>query len=146
MAGNGSNKLPKGDNSAMREEPRGLVAELLSLLGSFARHIQALGALAGEESREALALGLRLGVMLLAALFFAAFGYVLLILAVAFFAAHVLGISWLWILAAFTMVHLVFAYLCANHVRRHARTTIFETTRREISADLESLRKRPQQP
>ena len=144
MAGNGSIDLPETGKSAKREEPRGLVAELLSLLGSFARHIQALSALAGEESREALALGVRLGVMLLAALFFAAFGYVLLILAVAFFAAHVLGISWLWILGAFTLVHLLLAYICANHVRRHARTPIFETTRREISVDLESLRKRPQ--
>jgi uncharacterized membrane protein YqjE len=144
LAGNGSIDLPETGKSAKREEPRGLVAELLSLLGSFARHIQALSALAGEESREALALGVRLGVMLLAALFFAAFGYVLLILAVAFFAAHVLGISWLWILGAFTLVHLLLAYICANHVRRHARTPIFETTRREISVDLESLRKRPQ--
>jgi uncharacterized membrane protein YqjE len=144
LAGNGSIDLPQTGKSATREEPRGLVAELLSLLGSFARHIQALSALAGEESREALALGVRLGVMLLAALFFAAFGYVLLILAVAFFAAHVLGISWLWILGAFTLVHFLLAYICANHVRRHARTPIFETTRREISVDLESLRKRPQ--
>ncbi len=144
MAGNGSIDLPKTGNTAHREEPRGLVAELLSLLGSFARHIQALGALAGEESREAVALGVRLGVMLLAALFFAAFGYVLLLLAVAFFAAHILGISWLWILGAFTLLHFVLAYVCANHVRTHARTPIFATTRREISADLESLRKRQQ--
>lgn len=144
MAGNGSIDLPKNGNSATRDEPRGLVAELLSLLGSFARHIQALGALAGEESREAMALGLRLGVMLLAALFFAAFGYVLLLLAVAFFAAHVLGISWLWILGGFTLLHFVLAYICANHVRTHARTPIFQTTRREISADLEALRKRKQ--
>lgn len=144
MASNGSIHLPQTGNSANREEPRGLVAELLSLLGSFARHFQALGALAGEESREALALGLRLGVMLFAALFFAAFGYVLLILAVAFLAAHIFGISWLWILGALTLLHFVLAYVCANHVRMHARTPIFETTRREISADLESLRKRPQ--
>lgn len=144
MAGNGSIELPKSGNTDRRETPRGLVAELLSLLGSFARHIQALGALAGEESREALALGLRLGVMLLAALFFAAFGYVLLILAVAFVAAHVLGISWLWILGVFTVVHFILAYVCANHVRTHARTPLFASTRREISADLESLRKRPQ--
>lgn len=142
MADNGSIDLPKAANSAAREAPRGLVAELLSLLGSFARHIQALGALAGEESREALALGLRLGVMLIAALFFAAFGYVLLILALAFLAATMFGISWLWILGAFTVLHFVLAYICANHVRNHSRTPIFESTRREISADLASLRTR----
>ena len=144
MAGNGSIDLPKSGHTAHREEPRGLVAELLSLLGSFARHIQALGALAGEESRDAMALGVRLGVMLIAALFFAAFGYVLLILALAFLAATVFGVSWLWIVGGFTAIHFVLAYICANHVRTHARTPIFETTRREISEDLESLRKRRQ--
>jgi len=58
------------------------------------------------------------------------------------FRSHVLGISWLWILAVFTLLHFLLAYVCANHVRTHARTPIFETTRREISTDLESLRKR----
>lgn len=116
------------------------MAELLSLVGSLGRYIQALGALAGEESREAAALGARLFVMFLAALFFAAFGYILLIFAVAFFAACVLGISWLWILGSFTALHALLAYLCANHVKIHSRTPIFEQTRREVARDLESLR------
>lgn len=143
MAGNGSVDLPKSANTGTREAPRGLFGEFLSLLGSVARYFQALGALAGEESKEALALGLRLLVMLLAALFFAAFGYVLLVIAVAFFAAHVLGISWLWILGGFTALHLIIAFVCANHVKTHRHTPIFEATRREIAADLESLRKNP---
>lgn len=144
MAGNGSLDLPKSGKHGPARESQGLFSELLSLLGSIARYFQALGALAGEESREALALGLRLAVMLFAALFFAAFGYVLLILAVAFLAANVFGISWLWILGGFTAIHLVLAYVCANHVKTHFRTPLFESTRREISADLENLRKRGQ--
>ncbi len=143
MTGNGSVDLPLSAKTGAREEPRGLFGEFLSLLGSVARYFQALGALAGEESREALALGVRLLVMLLAALFFAAFGYVLLVIAVAFFAAHFLGISWLWILGGFTALHLILAYVCANHVRRHRNTPIFDATRREIAADLETLRKNP---
>lgn len=138
MAVNGSVAAAKGP----REEPRGLFGEFLSLFGSLARYFQALGALAGEESKEALALGVRLLVMLLAALFFAAFGYVLLVIAVAFFAAHILGISWLWILGGFTTLHLVVAYVCANHVRTHRHTPVFETTRREIAADLSALSNR----
>jgi uncharacterized membrane protein YqjE len=122
--------------------PRGLFAEILSLLGSFGRYGQALSALASAESREAIALGIRLLVMLLAALFFAAFGYILLILAVAFFAAFVLNISWLWILGGFTLLHAMLAYLCARHVRTHVRTPIFEQTRREIASDLAALRSR----
>ena len=93
------------------------MVELLSLVGSLGRYVQAMGSLAGEESREAAALGVRLLVMLLAALFFAAFGYILLIFAVAFFAAFVLGISWLWILGGFTILHGLLAYLCARHVK-----------------------------
>lgn len=138
MAVNGSVEAAKGP----QDEPRGLFGEFLSLLGSIARYFQALGALAGEESKEALALGVRLLVMLLAALFFAAFGYVLLVIAVAFFAAHILGISWLWILGGFTALHLVIAYVCANHVRTHRHTPVFETTRREIAADLQALSNR----
>ena len=116
------------------------MAELLSLVGSLGRYVQAMGSLAGEESREAAALGVRLLVMLLAALFFAAFGYILLIFAVAFFAAFVLGISWLWILGGFTVLHALLAYVCARHVKVHSRTPIFEETRREVARELESLR------
>lgn len=117
------------------------MAEAMSLVGSLGRYIQAMGALAGEESREAAALGIRLLVMLLAALFFAAFGYILLIIGAAFFSAFVLGISWLWILGAFTLLHGVLAYVCARHVKIHSRTPIFVETRREVTQDLESLRK-----
>lgn len=117
------------------------MVELLSLVGSLGRYAQAIGSLAGEESREAAALGVRLLVMLLAALFFAAFGYILLILALAFFAAFVLGISWLWILGVFTALHALLAYTCARHVKTHSRTPIFSETRREVARDLESLRK-----
>ena len=116
------------------------MVELLSFVGSLGRYAQAMGALAGEESRGAAALGFRLLVMLFAALFFAAFGYILLIFALAFFAAFVLGISWLWILGGFTVLHVLLAYICARHVKIHCRTPIFEETRREVSRDLESLR------
>jgi uncharacterized membrane protein YqjE len=117
------------------------VAECLSLLGSLGRYFQSLGALAGEEAREAAALGARLLVMGIAALFFAGLGYIFLVLAIALLAAQILGIPWLWILGAFTLLHLLVAWLCAGHVRRHSRTPLFESTRREISSDLSSLGK-----
>ena len=143
MAGKGSVDLPQSGKTGTREEPRGLLGEIQSLLGSLTRYFQALGALAGEESKEALALGLRLGLALIAALFFAGFGFVLLVITVAFFAANVLGVSWLWILGGFTALHLLLALICVNQVRKHFRTPIFEATRREISNDLETLRKTP---
>lgn len=114
----------------------------MSLVGSFGRYVSAIGALAGEESREAAALGFRLLVMFLAAVFFAALGYVFLILTLAFVAAWVLGVSWLWILGGFTVGHALIAYVCARHVRDHSRTPLFAVTRREIASDIASLGKK----
>jgi len=116
------------------------MAELLSLFGSFGRYFEALGALVGEEAREAGALYLRLAVMLAAALFFAAFGYVLLLLFAAFLIALVFHVAWIWILLGFTVLHLLGAFLCASHVRNHWRTPVFSATKGEISRDLESLK------
>jgi uncharacterized membrane protein YqjE len=126
---------------ALREEPRGLFEEILSLLGSVASYFQNLAALAGEESKEALALGLRVALLLLVALFFAGFGYALLVIAVAFFAAHFLGVSWFWILWGFTVLHFIVTFVCFNRIKALCRTTLFESTRREITADIEALRK-----
>lgn len=141
MALNGSVDPANSAKPALREEPRGLFEEILSLLGSVASYFQNLAALAGEESKEALALGLRMALLLLVALFFAGFGYALLVLAVAFFAAHFLGVSWFWILAGFTALHLVIAAVCVNRIKALCRTKLFETTRREITADIDALRK-----
>lgn len=141
MALNGSVDPAKSGKPALREEPRGLFEEILSLLGSVASYFQNLAALAGEESKEALTLGLRVGLLLLAALFFAGFGYALLVIAVAFLAAHFLGISWFWILWGFTVLHFLVTFLCLNRIKALCRTTLFESTRREIAADIEALRK-----
>ena len=121
--------------------PRGLMEEILSLIGSSGRYLQAILALAGEESREAMALYTRLLVMLAAALFFAALGYILLVIAVVFLAAHFLALSWLWIFSALTILHGLAAYLCARYVRDYSRSPILTMTRREIASDLEALQK-----
>jgi uncharacterized membrane protein YqjE len=120
--------------------PRGLAAELLSLIGSVGRHVQSLGDLAGEEAREAGEVALRLAVMLAAALFFAAFGYVLLVISAAFLVAAVFDVGWIWILPGFVLLHLLLAFVCANHVRTHWRTPLFPATRSEITRDLDALR------
>ena len=141
MALNGPVDPANSAKPALREEPRGLFEEILSLLGSVASYFQNLAALAGEESKEALALGLRVVLLLLVALFFAGFGYALLAIAVAFFAAHFLGVSWFWILWGFTVLHFLVTFVCLNRIKALSRTKLFETTRREITADIEALRK-----
>ena len=112
----------------------------LSLLGSFGRYFESIGALAGEEAREAAELFLRLAVMLAAALFFAAFGYVLLLLFAAFLIATIFHVGWIWILLGFTVLHFVIAVVCAFHVKNHWRTPVFAATRSEISRDLDAMR------
>ena len=141
MALNGPVDPANSGKPALREEPRGLFEEILSLLGSVASYFQNLAALAGEESKEALALGLRVVLLLLVALFFAGFGYALLVIAVAFFAAHFLGVSWFWILWGFTVLHFIVTFVCFNRIKALCRTKLFETTRREITADIDALRK-----
>jgi len=131
----------KPEHDGRSTVPRGLVAEILCLIGSSGRYLQAILALAGEESREALALYTRLLVMLAAAFFFAALGYILLVIAVVFLAAQVLGISLLAVFSALTIVHGLAAILCAKHVRDYSRSPLFTMTRREISRDLEALQK-----
>jgi len=119
------------------------VAEALSLFGSLGRHVQALCALASEEGKEAAALYLRLAVMLAAALIFAAFGYVILLIFAAFLIATVFNVAWIWILLGFTILHFLVAFICANHVRNHWQTPIFALTACEIKRDLASLTSKP---
>lgn len=117
-----------------------MTAELLRLTGSLGRHFETLGALAGEEAREAGALALRLAVMVFAALFFAAFGYVLAVISAAFLIAAVFHVSWIWILPAFVLLHVLLAAFCIFHVKSHWRTPLFPATKSEISRDLNALR------
>ncbi len=119
---------------------RGFVGELLSLWGSGGRHICAIIELAGLEGREALALYLRLAVMLFAAVVFLVFGYLLILLFVAFLAALLFGVSWLWISLGLALLHFLVAFLCASHVRRHMRAPVFTSTSAEIRKDLDSLK------
>ncbi|MEI6797145.1 MAG: phage holin family protein, partial [Methanomassiliicoccales archaeon] len=112
---------------------------LLSLFGSFGRYFEAIGALAGEEAREAGALYLRLAIMLAAALFFAAFGYILLLLFAAFLIATIFHVAWIWILLGLATLHLLLAFFCTFLVWGRWRTPVFTATKGEVARDLELL-------
>lgn len=122
---------------------RGVSGEFMSLVGSLSRHVSALGSLAGAEAKEATALYVRLAVMLGAGLFFAAFGYILLWVFLAFLIATIFHVGWIWILLGFTLVHFLVAFVCANHVRTHWRTPVFQSTSAEIRRDLDALKPKP---
>lgn len=130
--------MPTGTND---RPSRGLVADFLSLGGSIGRHVQALVELAGMEGREAMALYLRLAIMLGAALVFLVFGYVLILIFISFVCAAMFGISWIWISLVLAVLHFLVAYICASHVRNHMKSPVFESTRAELRRDFEQLKK-----
>jgi uncharacterized membrane protein YqjE len=121
-------------------EPTGITAEALRLFGSITRHLQSLVALAGLEGREALALYVRLAVVLGAALFFAAFGYIFVILFVAFAIAHFFHVEWLWISLGLAALHLLGALIGGLYLKKHFRTPVFRATSEEIRKDAAALR------
>ncbi len=101
--------------------------------------MQALASLAGHEGKSAIALYVRLIVMLIAALLFAGLGYIFVLLTVAFAVGLLFGISWVWIALGLAVFHLLIAFICANHVRTHYRTPVFATTAAEIRKDIASI-------
>jgi uncharacterized membrane protein YqjE len=121
------------------ETTHGIVAKLLSLGGSFGRHIQALLALAGHESKEAATLYLKLLAVVVAALVFMVFGYVFLLLFVAFSLAGIFGISWIWISLGLAVLHLVAAAIGGFYVKTHIVSPVFTSTSSELKKDFDAL-------
>jgi len=120
--------------------PGGVPAAAMRLLGSLTRHLQALLALAGLEAREATLLYVRLAIVLGAALFFAAFGYVFTLLFVAFALDRLLHIDWMWIALGFAILHLLAALIGGLYVKKTCRTPVFRGIAEEIRKDVAALR------
>lgn len=128
------------ESASSTEPPQGVSAEAMRLFGSISRHLQALAGLAGEEGREAVTLYVRLAIVLAAGLFFAAFGYVFLLLFAAFAIASLAGIGWIWIALGFAVLHLLVVAACALHLKARYRTPVFRMTAQEIRNDIAGLR------
>jgi uncharacterized membrane protein YqjE len=128
------------DEPSLPKPARGLTAEFLSMWGSAARHVQALLELAGVEGREALALYLRLAVLLGVALVFLFVGYLFALVFVASLAASLLHISWIWISLALAAIHLLVCFLCALHVKAHFSDPVFSATAAELRKDFDALK------
>jgi uncharacterized membrane protein YqjE len=118
----------------------GILASALRFTGSVTRHLEALAALFREELGEASACALRLLVYLFLGLLFVSFGYVFVVLFVAFLLAWVLEISWIWIALGFAVAHFVLAFVCALQIREGISRKWFEATTAEIQKDFATLR------
>lgn len=123
------------------ETNRGVLAELLSFAGSLGRHLQALLSLAGLEGREAAGHYLRLLVVLGAAVFFALFGYLLLMLFAIFGLAWLLGVSWIWIALGLAVLHGLAALGGVFYARARLRQPVFSATSAELRKDFEALQR-----
>jgi uncharacterized membrane protein YqjE len=118
----------------------GLSAEVLRLFGSFTRHLQALVALAGLEGREAATTYARGAIALGVTLFFAAFGYVFLLLTVAFALDHFAHIDWVWIALGIGVLHVIGAVAAGAFARKSFAVPVFRGTAEEIRRDVAALR------
>jgi uncharacterized membrane protein YqjE len=118
----------------------GVPAAAMRLVGSITRHLQALLALAGLEAREAVLLYVRLAIVLGAALFFAAFGYVFTLLFLAFALDRLLHIDWMWIALGFAVLHLLAAVIGGLYVKNTCRTPVFRAIAEEVRKDVAALR------
>jgi uncharacterized membrane protein YqjE len=123
-----------------RETPHGVIPELVRFAGSSGRHIQGLLQLAGLETKEAALVGLRLLVLLVAAIVFVIFGYVLTLFFAAFLLAFAFQISWIWISLGLAVLHFVGVAVCAILARNYLRTPVFKATAVELMRDFEALK------
>ena|SRR6476660_866081 len=123
-----------------RETPQGAVPELLRFAGTFGRHIQGLVQLASLEGKEAAMVGVRLLALLIASVVLAIFGYVLVLLFVAFLLATVFGVSWLWISLGLALLHFAGLAICAFLIVKSLRSPFFKATAAEMKRDFDTLK------
>lgn len=117
----------------------GLAAAALRGFGSLLRHLQALGALAQFEAREASLQYLKVFVYAILAVLFLAFGYVSFLLFVSFLLGGLFGISWLWITLGLTLLHLALLLVCAWQIRHGIQRPVFTATAEEFRRDARAL-------
>lgn len=111
------------------------------MAGNFFQHLQALGNLATLEGREAAQRGLRVVIAVAAALFFAAFGYLLFFLFLAFLLERFFHLEWIWITLIFAVFHFLLALTAALVMRRQFSAPFFASTAAELRKDIELLKK-----
>ena len=123
----------------------GLSEHLRNLAASLAGYFQARLQLAGLESKEAAAHYLKILLWLAAGIAAVAFGYVFFCCALVFILAHVLGVSWIWIMLGLGLAHFAAALACGMIIRNKFPQPVFESTIHEFKKDQEWL-KTPSKP
>jgi len=127
---------------AQRAEATGLFGHLSALLAAKLAYLRARLELAGVEGKEAaIHVAIILG-LAIAALIFAVFGYLFLVIAVVFLIAHFFGdgSAWIWILGSVAIAHLAGAGLLLIIARIKLGAPLFPLTLEELKKDQEWLK------
>ena len=119
--------------------PEGVTASVLLFIGSLARHLQALFALFGCESREAAEKYLRFAIFLGAALLCFTLGYLFLVLTLVFILTSLFGLAWGWSCLIVAALHLALAWGFAYFAREYLRQPSFQNLGAEIKKDWQAL-------
>lgn len=118
----------------------GILPALLGLFGSLGRHIQSYLALAGLEAKEAGGFYLRAVAAIVVAVVLALFGYLLLLLFVAFLIQHLCQIDWMWITLGLGVLHFIGVGIAIFYAMGRFKAPVFAATTVELRRDLEALK------
>ena len=122
------------------ENHTGLMPSVTALLGSVMGYLRARLELAGIEGREAVALYLKIAILLVAALLLLAFGYAFLWIGALALLASVCTFHWAWLVLGIAVLHCAGVAACIWGVRRLWKKEVFSATLEEFRKDQQWLK------
>ncbi|HWY50240.1 MAG TPA: phage holin family protein [Chthoniobacterales bacterium] len=131
-----------GENSPSRSRMRqtGFIGSLVALASALAEFFESRAALFATESKAALFQFVLIGVCLVAALLFFAFGYVFLLATAVVAVAHLANVSWLWTALAAAGLHILIALILLLVAWSGIKRPVFRATAAELKKDREWLK------
>ena len=115
----------------------GLAQNLSSLASAAIAYVQARAGLVGLEAREAGRHYLRVLLLAAAGAVLLLFAYLLLLVGLAFLAATMFGVDWLWVCLGLGAVHLAAAAAALLLVLHRIKQGVFPATMAELNKDRE---------
>jgi uncharacterized membrane protein YqjE len=129
-----------GEQSRTRPRQAGFIASLGGLASALADFFESRAALFATESKAAAIQFVLIGICLIAALLFFAFGYIFLLASAVVAISHVAKVSWIWTALAAAGLHIVIALILLLIARTGIKKPIFRETAAELKKDREWLR------
>jgi uncharacterized membrane protein YqjE len=136
--------MPGSFSDASTAEARGLLGELVALLGAKLAYLRARIELAGIEGKEALANLAIVLALAMGALVLVVFGYFFVVIALVFLIAYACGGGnvWIWVMIGAGLLHFVIAAGLGLAVKTRLDRRMFDATLDEFRKDQEWLKTR----